>query len=158
MIVYGTQLSVIPFRWYTIIFVTTDIICLVLQAGGAGWTQAPDITPDNLERAINVLRAGLGMQVASVSIFLVLSADFAYRVLRKRDMWSTRFADVRENKKFKPMMIGKSVKFLIQIVCNIISATVLILCCRFFHCCCPHFSPFGIPYPGAEPGFRTTGG
>ncbi|PBP25995.1 RTA1 like protein [Diplocarpon rosae] len=106
VIVYGTHLSVIPFRLYTIIFVTTDIICLVLQAGGAGWTQAKDIQPETLEKAINVLRAGLGMQVASLSIFIVLSADFAWRVLKKKNLWNTRFVDVREKKRFKPMLIG----------------------------------------------------
>ncbi|KAI9052363.1 hypothetical protein LZ554_003713 [Drepanopeziza brunnea f. sp. 'monogermtubi'] len=106
VIVYGTHLSVIPFRFYTIIFVTTDIICLVLQAGGAGWTQAKDISPANLERAINVLRAGLGMQVASLSIFIVLAVDLAYRVFRRRNSWSMRFVSVREKKMFKPMLLG----------------------------------------------------
>ncbi|PVH83088.1 hypothetical protein DL98DRAFT_364245, partial [Cadophora sp. DSE1049] len=106
VIVYGQQLSVIPFRLYTIIFVTMDVICLVLQAGGAGWTQAKNIAPQNLEKAINVLRAGLGMQVASLSVFIVLAIDLAYRVTRKRNMWSMRFVTVREKKMFKPMLLG----------------------------------------------------
>jgi hypothetical protein len=92
--------------------VTTDIICLLLQAGGAAWTQAKNITPETLDKAINVLRAGLGMQVASLGIFVVLSVDLAYRVQRKRSLWSTRYVDVREKKSYKVFIVGESLQLL----------------------------------------------
>ena len=108
-----------------------DIICLVLQAGGAGWTQAENITPKNIERAINVLRAGLGMQVASLSVFIVLAIDLAYRVIRRRNLWSIRFVSVREKRMFKPMLLGKffSLKLLNSLLANII---LILSCLGFF--------------------------
>jgi len=106
VIVYGTQLSLIPFRAYTIIFVTTDVICLLLQAAGAAWTQAKNITPADLNKAINVLKAGLGMQVASLGIFVVLSVDLTFRLMRKRSLWSTRYVNVRDKKSFKLLLAG----------------------------------------------------
>ncbi len=108
VIVYGTQLSLIPFRAYTIIFVTTDGICLILQAAGAAWTQVKDITPTDLDKAINVLRAGLGMQVASLGIFVVLSADLAFRLIRKRSLRSMQYVNVRDKITFKLLLAGES--------------------------------------------------
>ncbi|KAJ0306643.1 hypothetical protein COL516b_004436 [Colletotrichum fioriniae] len=100
VLIYGPHVSLMPHRTYTIIFVTLDIICLILQAGGAAWSQTDGLNPQDLDRALNLLRAGLGLQCASLGLFVLLSLDMGIRVLRNRSTWDTRYAHVRQHRAF----------------------------------------------------------
>lgn len=106
VLVYGRHLSRISYRAYTIIFVLMDVACFFLQAGGAAWTQVEDITAENLDRALTVLRAGLGLQVASLAVFALLSIEFAVRVWRHRNEWAPKYAHIRSKKSFFRFLIG----------------------------------------------------
>lgn len=62
-IIFGTHVSLIPFQAFTIIFVTTDALWLILQAGGAAWSQADNIASSTLDKAITVPKAGWGCKL-----------------------------------------------------------------------------------------------
>ncbi|KXH49674.1 RTA1 like protein [Colletotrichum nymphaeae SA-01] len=109
VLIYGPHVSLMPHRSYTIIFATLDIICLILQAGGAAWTQADGLDPQDLDRALNLLRAGLGLQCACLGLFVLLSLDMGIRVLRNRSTWTTRYAYVRQHRLFTYFLMGEFV-------------------------------------------------
>lgn len=97
--VYGGSISRIPPRWYTIIFVTCDVVALVLQAVGGALTATADHDQKALHDAgLHTMVAGLAFQVASLFFFMTLCVDFAVRVRKQaanrnltiKDMWSTR--------------------------------------------------------------------
>lgn len=83
---------------YTTIFVTFDIIALVLQGAGGGITAtANDNTTDKL--GVNVMIAGLAFQIFSLVVFIALCSDFAWRLHRASGTRSsTSSASISENK------------------------------------------------------------
>ncbi|KAH8697445.1 sphingoid long-chain base transporter [Talaromyces proteolyticus] len=78
--VYTVKLSRFSQRWYGIIFVIWDVVSLLLQAAGGGLATSND--ESTLETAKRVMMAGLSTQVISLSIYLGLCIDFAWRIRR----------------------------------------------------------------------------
>ncbi|KAK5951665.1 phospholipid-translocating ATPase rsb1 [Knufia fluminis] len=66
---------------YTKIFVTFDIISLILQAAGGGLAATADDQAGS-DMGINVMIAGLAFQVVSLLIFIGLCSDFAWRLYK----------------------------------------------------------------------------
>lgn len=81
VIVYGEDISRIRPRTYTIIFVTCDLIALILQAAGGAITSIADSDQKDLSDAgVNIMIAGLAFQVASLALFIAMASEFALRV------------------------------------------------------------------------------
>ncbi|KAF1944759.1 RTA1-domain-containing protein [Clathrospora elynae] len=79
----GEDVSFIPARWYTRIFVTADVTTLIIQGSGAS-------IMGTLQLALalageKIIIAGLALQVATFIVFLVASVDFQRRMNRKAD-------------------------------------------------------------------------
>ncbi|KAL2841009.1 RTA1 like protein-domain-containing protein [Aspergillus pseudoustus] len=90
--VYTTQVSRLKQRSYSIIFVACDIVSLLLQAAGGGLTTANDNS--TVQTGINILIAGLSFQVASLTLYLAICLDLAWRISRLSLSSSrTRFSD-----------------------------------------------------------------
>lgn len=84
VIVYGETISRLKPRTYTIIFITCDLLSLILQAAGGAITSIADADQADLaQTGINIMIAGLASQVASLTLFMGLCLDYAWRV------WST---------------------------------------------------------------------
>ncbi|KAI1193689.1 RTA1 like protein-domain-containing protein [Nemania serpens] len=66
---------------YTKIFVTFDIIALILQGAGGGIAATAD-TKEMVDLGVHVMIAGLAFQVFSLVVFSGLCADFAWRLRR----------------------------------------------------------------------------
>ncbi|KAK8923361.1 Sphingoid long-chain base transporter RSB1 [Metarhizium anisopliae] len=79
IVAHGAYLARFAPRTYTIIFVTCDVISLVLQATGGAFA-ASDGDASLKQTGVNVMIAGLSFQVASLLTFIVLSADFWWRL------------------------------------------------------------------------------
>ncbi|KAJ5574028.1 RTA1 like protein-domain-containing protein [Penicillium hispanicum] len=109
VIVYGEDISRIRPRTYTILFVTCDIIALVLQAAGGAITSIADSDQKSLsDTGVNIMIAGLAFQVASLTLFIVLASEFAQRVRRSsEDMKNASTASVRSGLKWKMFLLGK---------------------------------------------------
>ncbi|OOQ83630.1 RTA1 domain protein [Penicillium brasilianum] len=109
VIVYGEDISRIRPRMYTILFVTCDIIALVLQAAGGAITSIANSDQKSLsDTGVNIMIAGLAFQVASLTLFIVLASEFALRVRRSsEDVKNASTASVRSGLKWKMFLLGK---------------------------------------------------
>lgn len=103
--VYGTHFSRIQPRMYTILFVSCDLISLILQAaGGAIASIANDKKTNDL--GVHILVAGLAFQVFSLTLFMVLCAEFALRVRKSAGEMDPAFSQLRNSFKFKAFQFG----------------------------------------------------
>ncbi|KAL4924338.1 RTA1 domain-containing protein [Aspergillus undulatus] len=83
--ILGRDSSVLSPRVYLFIFVTCDIISLVVQAvGGAMASTAAAQEDGNTTPGTNIMVAGIIFQMASITVFVLCAADFVRRTLRRR--------------------------------------------------------------------------
>ncbi|WZH44049.1 RTA1 like protein-domain-containing protein [Fusarium acuminatum] len=80
----GRHSSILSPKMYAIIFLTCDIIALVIQAVGGGMasTEADKIDGDT-KPGTNIMVAGIVFQMAAMIVFTVLVLDFMRRVFVK---------------------------------------------------------------------------
>ncbi|KIP07455.1 hypothetical protein PHLGIDRAFT_30017 [Phlebiopsis gigantea 11061_1 CR5-6] len=79
----GPAYSRLSPRWYSRIFLTCDIIALVIQGTGGGIaSSADDDSTQNL--GSNIMLAGIVFQLVALSIFMSLMAEFYWRFLTTR--------------------------------------------------------------------------
>jgi hypothetical protein len=101
----GEDVSLIPARWYTRIFVTADVTTLVIQGLGESSLRERDWKRAN-ERCVGasimgtmqlalalagekIVIAGLALQVATFVVFLGASLDFQIRMGKKKTAFSS---------------------------------------------------------------------
>ncbi|PYH98074.1 hypothetical protein BO71DRAFT_395557 [Aspergillus ellipticus CBS 707.79] len=77
---YSAPLSRLKQRSYSLIFISFDIISLLLQAAGGAITTSNSAS--TVQSGINIMIAGLSSQVASLTLYIVICLDFAFRVYR----------------------------------------------------------------------------
>jgi hypothetical protein len=63
------------------IFLSADIISLVLQAIGGGWAASVTPSPD---AASNLMLAGIAFQLGVMIIFIVIGFDFCFRIWKNK--------------------------------------------------------------------------
>ncbi|KAL4746280.1 hypothetical protein BDW72DRAFT_210539 [Aspergillus terricola var. indicus] len=78
--VYTKRVSRIKQRSYSLIFVACDIVSLLLQAAGGAITTSSDSS--TVQAGINIMIAGLASQVASLTLYLAICVDLAWRIYR----------------------------------------------------------------------------
>ncbi|RHZ64932.1 RTA1 domain-containing protein [Aspergillus thermomutatus] len=89
IIIYGESFSRIKSRTYAIVFVTCDLLCLILQAAGGAVTATAGREQDGLRHTgINIMITGLAAQVASLGAFMALAIDYLWRLRRQRQSQS----------------------------------------------------------------------
>ena len=103
--VYGRQFSRFKPWVYTTVFMLSDLVALLLQASGGAITNSSDLK--TVQAGINVMIAGLSAQVFSLTIFIILCADLAWRVFRGSS-YDPAFEALRNSKKWTWFLIGKS--------------------------------------------------
>ncbi|PLB50918.1 RTA1 like protein [Aspergillus steynii IBT 23096] len=112
----GEDVSRLRPRSYTIVFVTCDVISLILQAAGGAITSS---ATDNAVRdmGVKVMIAGLAFQVAALGLFMAFGVDFAvrsnarfvrFRPTEPRKTPNPEFVAIRAGKKWKLFLIGIS--------------------------------------------------
>ncbi|KAJ5497662.1 hypothetical protein N7453_006713 [Penicillium expansum] len=85
--VYGEEFSRLKPRTYTYLFVTCDLISLILQAAGGAITSIAD-EQSLRDTGVNIMIAGLVFQVASLVVFSILAIEYGARILRARRLHS----------------------------------------------------------------------
>ncbi|KAL4979236.1 RTA1 like protein-domain-containing protein [Aspergillus desertorum] len=81
----GRDSSILSPRVYLIIFVTCDIISLVIQAIGGGMASVAAAQENgNTTPGTNIMVAGIIFQMASITVFVLCAADFVRRTLARR--------------------------------------------------------------------------
>ncbi len=107
IVVYGQHISRLKPRSYTIIFMACDFISLLLQSAGGAMASIADTQPDT-DRGVNVMIAGLIVQVVSLTVFAVLCADFAFQSRRRWNEREVKYFGLRQTFFFKAFLFGKS--------------------------------------------------
>ncbi|KAG8418625.1 phospholipid-translocating ATPase rsb1 [Metarhizium acridum] len=100
IVAHGAYLARFAPRTYTIIFVTCDIISLVLQATGGAFA-ASDGDASLKQTGVNIMIAGLSFQVASLLTFIVLSADFWWRLRGTNGVYEQKDLKLKTSTMFK---------------------------------------------------------
>ncbi|KAF7292585.1 hypothetical protein MIND_01156000 [Mycena indigotica] len=77
----GPGYSLLPARWYAWIFVTCDIVALLVQGVGGGIASAA-ATLDGANQGADIMLGGIAFQFAVVILFSILVCDFLLRYLR----------------------------------------------------------------------------
>lgn len=76
----GQQYSLLPAKLYLYVFVTCDIIALLVQAAGAGIASHEfDKVDGNPEKGTHIVVGGLGFQLAAMSVFFLCFLAFIVR-------------------------------------------------------------------------------
>lgn len=107
--IYGAHISRIQPKFYTIIFITSDLLALTLQAvGGAIASTADPTDASQLNLGTDIMIAGLSFQVVSLVLFIVLCAEFALRVRKTSETERNETYHVMRNSRpFKGFLFGK---------------------------------------------------
>ncbi|KAH8598954.1 RTA1 like protein-domain-containing protein [Bisporella sp. PMI_857] len=80
---YGTHNSLLSPRTYTLVFLTADIVSLVLQSVGGGMANNASSKKESWG-GVRVMIIGLAFQVFSMSIFVIVCAIFFLNVRKDR--------------------------------------------------------------------------
>jgi RTA1 like protein len=80
---YGPQNSRLTPKAYTITFMCSDFIALVLQSAGGGIADQGS-NQSTRNSGVHLMVAGLSFQVLSILIFMALCAEFFWRVKKDR--------------------------------------------------------------------------
>ncbi|KAJ6191037.1 hypothetical protein N7519_001058 [Penicillium mononematosum] len=72
------NLSLVPVKWLTAIFVTGDVIAFVMQAAGGGIMASGTLSAMTTGEHITI--GGLAVQLVFFSVFIVASSIFHYRI------------------------------------------------------------------------------
>lgn len=81
--ILGRDSSFLGPALYLWIFCTCDIISLVVQAIGGGMASSESNNGDDTAPGTNVMVAGIIFQLASITVFVVCTADFVRRTMRR---------------------------------------------------------------------------
>ncbi|KAH8169445.1 RTA1 like protein [Sarocladium implicatum] len=108
VIVYGRQLSRLPPAVITTTFMILDAFALGLQAAG-GATAGGDGDPAKRDRGLTILQAGLSVHLAGIVIYVLVCADLAWQIWRRRDEWDLRFDALQRSTKWRAFLIGLGV-------------------------------------------------
>ncbi|KAM7211018.1 RTA1 like domain containing protein [Rhypophila decipiens] len=114
IIIFGESLSYLRPRTYTILFVTCDVISLILQAAGGALVSISDDKATS-DIGLRIMQAGLIFQVASLVVFVALCSFFFWRVrqcVNKGDVnvqLNTNFLELRKTRRFRGFLVGFSI-------------------------------------------------
>ncbi|KIX00033.1 uncharacterized protein Z518_10960 [Rhinocladiella mackenziei CBS 650.93] len=79
----GPQYSLIPPRLYLYIFCICDVIALLIQAAGAGIASHEFDTQGDPEKGTHIVVAGLGFQLAAMTVFFLCFVSFIVRSFKQ---------------------------------------------------------------------------
>ncbi|KAF2226233.1 RTA1 like protein-domain-containing protein [Elsinoe ampelina] len=79
----GREKSLLRPEWYTWVFITADIVSIVLQAVGGALASSAETEVES-DRGGNIMLAGIAWQVVSLAAFGVLGLLYAFRVWSRR--------------------------------------------------------------------------
>jgi hypothetical protein len=109
---FGESWSRLPPVWYTRIFITGDILSLVLQGAGGGIAATADPGSDLLDIGTNLMVAGVVLQVVILSCFGILLAEYAIRTYNRRNQLSPEAMTLFHKTSFRCFIFAIIVAFL----------------------------------------------
>ncbi|KAJ4349530.1 uncharacterized protein N0V89_008146 [Didymosphaeria variabile] len=109
---FGESWSRLRPAWYTYIFISGDIISLVLQGAGGGLAATADNGSSTQDLGTNLMIAGVVFQVVILSIFGYLLTEYSLRTYRRRGQLSVAATEILRSLKFRLFAGGVMVAYL----------------------------------------------
>ena len=81
---FGRKHSPLSARMFAIIFITCDIVSLVIQAIGGGMAATAEQQEEDTSKGTQIMVAGIDFQMASITIFMILAAWFTVKLKKAR--------------------------------------------------------------------------
>lgn len=106
IVIYGEHNSRVRPAFVAVTFMTSDFLSLVLQAAGGGIADTNDPNTPGRQTGVDVMIAGLILQVVSLAFFLLVCTDFAWRCSRGGLDSDPEKRSVRERLYFKAFLAG----------------------------------------------------
>ncbi|KAI0735122.1 RTA1 like protein [Earliella scabrosa] len=120
----GAQYSRLSPSMYSKIFLTADIISLLVQGSGGGLAASSTEDPDQVRLGSNITLGGLIVQIISMSIFCCFMAEYAWRRYNDRPFRKVAFDENAEQGIF-----DRHMKLLIAGIC--LSTMVIYIRCVY---------------------------
>ncbi|KZT64812.1 RTA1-domain-containing protein [Daedalea quercina L-15889] len=94
--------------WYTAVFVSCDIVSLVVQAVGGGIAATAVNQYESPANGGHIMLAGIAFQMASITVYMLLAAEFVFRFMYDRPARDIVHASGRHhfNRNTKLMLLG----------------------------------------------------
>jgi len=111
--IYSASTSRIRPKYYTYVFISCDLVSLILQGAGGG-IAATAATQDQsqINLGTNIMIGGLSFQVFSLLLFMALCADFALRIRKVPEpQRSEEYRVLRGTRLFKRFLLGMLINF-----------------------------------------------
>ncbi|KAH9949746.1 RTA1-domain-containing protein [Amylocystis lapponica] len=114
----GQGYSRLSAMWYTIVFISCDIIALLIQAIGGGNASAATKTNKSPKPGGNIVLGGICFQLAAITCYMILAAEFVVRFIRDRPVRKNaaeghgRQSDLDRNMKFMLAALAASSIFI----------------------------------------------
>ncbi|KAK3070461.1 hypothetical protein LTR53_010417 [Teratosphaeriaceae sp. CCFEE 6253] len=113
VIYFGAEKSRIRPGLYTAIFISCDVVSILIQAGGGGIAASED---SNLVKiGDNLIVAGISFQVATMFVCMCLGADFGWSLYKHHSIRAVTAAEVQEGRElpgsFRYYAICSSIAF-----------------------------------------------
>lgn len=99
-ITFSPTLSRLRPAWYTYIFISCDLVSIVLQGAG-GAVSAVASTKKLLDVGENIMIAGLAFQVFTLAIFGALAGEYFFRVMKHKSEVNPRALELCKQWKFR---------------------------------------------------------
>lgn len=112
VITFGEDISRLKPNWYTYIFISCDLLSIIMQGTGGGLASAASDGSDPLLKAgDNVMIAGLAFQVFTLLVFGALASEYAWRVRKYSDRLNPKTLELRASRKFRWFLIALGVSY-----------------------------------------------
>jgi hypothetical protein len=112
VIAFGAHFSRIRPNWYTYIFITCDIISLLLQGAGGGLASAADPGSSLMDAGNNTMIGGLIFQVVTLGVFAIFAVEYFIRVYQHRHDLNVETYELRRSKRFRLFLVAIFVAWL----------------------------------------------
>ncbi|CAG8003107.1 unnamed protein product [Penicillium salamii] len=113
------EMSLVPVRFLTKIFVVGDVISFLLQCGGGGYMAAGTLSA--MDIGANIVIGGLAIQLLFFGFFVVVSAIFHWRVKKRSEYSNLSGASLTTtSRNSKTKMTWESIMWALYIACLLI--------------------------------------
>ncbi|KAL6303734.1 RTA1-domain-containing protein, partial [Sparassis latifolia] len=94
--------------WYTTVFISCDIVALVIQAVGGATAATAVQNANNPKTGGYIMLAGIAFQFAAITFYMVLASEFVIRCAYSKPLRATGMplGDYRMDKKTKLMLLS----------------------------------------------------
>lgn len=108
---FGAETSVLKPAYYTWIFISCDIVCLVLQAVGGGLAGSAGFNEDQRTTGTDMMITGVVLQVSTLIVFAALASLYAIRTRKSWQRVSLSAKALLQTTKFQAFLAAIAIAY-----------------------------------------------